>query len=74
MSTIEIYCTTKLIEVEGNLTELQIWDRIGQRKFNSMVIIHFKHEDGVFVIFDVTNRDIFNLTRYWIKSIQEIKQ
>jgi len=53
-------------EVKVNLT---IWDTAGQEKFSSMTSSYYRGAHGIFLVYDVTNRESFDHVRKWLNEI-----
>ena len=50
---------------------LKIWDTCGQEKFRSITRQYFKNSNGVFLIFDLTNKITVQKLNIWLKDITE---
>ena len=50
---------------------VRFWDTAGQEKYRAMVSKFYQKANGAFVVYDVTNKQSFELLEYWIKSIRE---
>ena len=55
----------------GKNIKLQIWDTAGQDRFRSITKNYFKGSHGIILIYDVTNRQIFENIKSWISQIRE---
>ena len=56
-STIGVEFKLKDIYVNNNCARLKIWDTCGQEKFRAITRQYFKNSNGVFIVFDLTNKD-----------------
>ena len=64
----------KTTQIKGIKTKIQLWDTVGQEKFNSLTQNIFTNTDGILIIFDLTNKESFNNIQKWIsKSDNKIK-
>lgn len=70
--TIGVDYQVKMLDIEGTRIKLQIWDTSGQEKFRTITKSYYRGAQGILVVFDVTRRDMFSLTKYWINSIKEL--
>ena len=64
----------KTSQIKGIKTKIQLWDTVGQEKFNSLTQNIFQNTDGILIIFDLTNKESFTNIQKWIsKSDKNIK-
>ena len=70
-STIGVDFKLKTIRINGKNAKLQIWDTAGQERFNSIVSNYYRGANGVFIVFDMLNKETFVNARKWIKEFQE---
>ena len=71
-STIGIDFRYKDIVKDNKKIRLNIWDIAGQERFKSMQINYLNRAHGIILVFDITNKDTFNIIKYWLISIKEI--
>ncbi|KAK8897469.1 hypothetical protein M9Y10_015421 [Tritrichomonas musculus] len=71
MGTIGVDYKTKVIDIDGTSLKLQIFDTAGQEKFRTITKTYYRGAKGILVVFDVSRKDTFVLTRFWIDSIKE---
>ena len=67
-STGAVY-TSKVMEIDGQKYELQIWDTAGQTIYRSIASIYFRDAHGILLIYDVTNRQSFEDLNHWFNEI-----
>ena len=72
-STIGIDCKIKLFEYKGYKMKLTIYDTAGQERFRTIIKNYFHNCDGIFLVFDLTNKNSFNNLKSWIDEIKESK-
>ena len=72
MATIGVEYRVKEIEYRGFKIKLQLWDTAGQERFHSITKNFFHNADGIFFVFDITNKKSFKGIRNWIKESEEI--
>ena len=70
-STIGIDTIFKNITYKGFKINVRIYDTAGQEKYRSIIKNYFKGSNGVFVFFDLTNKNSFDILKSWIKDIDE---
>ena len=51
--------------------DISLLDTAGQERFRSITKSYFKGADGIFLLYDVTNRESFDQVENWINSIHE---
>jgi Ras-related protein Rab-1A len=49
--------------------KLQIWDTAGQERFRSVTSTFYRGSKIVIIVYDVTNRESFDLVEYWKNDI-----
>ena len=65
------------IDIDNNGTkenqkfEVSLIDTSGQGKFKSITIDYFYRTDGIFMIYDITNRGSFQNIEDWLETIRE---
>ena len=69
--TIGVDFKVKTIEIEGKKVKLQIWDTAGQERFRTVVSTYFRGAHGIFLIYDITNRDSFKNLENWLIEIEK---
>ena len=69
--TIGVDFKVKTIEIDGKKVKLQIWDTAGQERFRTVVSTYFRGAHGLFLIYDITNRDSFKNLENWLIEIEK---
>ncbi len=67
--TIGIDFKTKLIDYLNKKIKLYLWDTAGQERFKNIAHQYFNGADGVFLVFDVTDKISFENVTGWIKQM-----
>ena len=49
----------KTLNIEGKTVKLQIWDTSGTERFRSIISPYFRGTHGIFLVYDITDRDSF---------------
>ena len=70
--TIGVEFGAKSLNIDGHLVKLQIWDTAGQESFKSITRSFYRKADGVFLMYDVTNKASFDhCLENWVHEIRE---
>ncbi|XP_059155529.1 ras and EF-hand domain-containing protein-like isoform X2 [Physella acuta] len=69
-STLGVDFQTKMLDVDGHPTALQLWDTAGQERFRSVARTYFRRADGVLLLYDVTYERSFLNLRDWVDAIE----
>ena len=70
LHTIGLDFKMKTFEVNKKKIHLQIWDSAGQERFRSITSSYYHLTDGIFLVYDITDRDSFNNIENWLNQIQ----
>eukprot|EP01112_Ceratiomyxa_fruticulosa_P009337 TRINITY_DN2431_c0_g1_i31.p1 TRINITY_DN2431_c0_g1~~TRINITY_DN2431_c0_g1_i31.p1 ORF type:complete len:187 (-),score=43.10 TRINITY_DN2431_c0_g1_i31:107-667(-) len=55
----------KAVEYNGKLVKLQVWDTVGQEKFDTITSSYYRGAQGLLLVFDVSNAESFNSVAGW---------
>jgi len=70
ISTIGVDFKIKTVNVNGKTVKLQIWDTAGQERFRTITSSYYRGANGIFIVFDLTDRDSFsNSINQWEEEI-----
>lgn len=61
----------KLIEIEKNVINLEIYDLPGQEAFHSFAKNYIKGLNGVILVYDIVTKDTFDKIDFWFKQMKE---
>ncbi|XP_065050966.1 uncharacterized protein LOC135680741 isoform X2 [Rhopilema esculentum] len=64
-------CHTKVVTVNNQSVTLNLWDTVGQERFNSLPPSYFRKADVVVLVYDVIEEISFLNVKSWIKTIYE---
>ena len=64
--TIGVDFTVKTIQLGKHYLKLQIWDTAGQERYRSFTSAYFKDCHGIFLVYDITQRDSFKSLPNWL--------
>ena len=70
-ATIGVEFKIKELYINNSIARLKIWDTCGQEKFRAITRQYFKDSNGVFIVFDLTNKDTIKRLNVWIKDIKD---
>jgi small GTP-binding protein len=65
----QLLCQT--VEIQGATYKIQLWDTAGQETYHSITAPYFRSANGVFLVFDLTNKASFLALDYWLNLIGE---
>jgi small GTP-binding protein len=74
LSTFGIDFSLKTIKINGEEITLKFFDTAGQEQYRSLSSNLIKSADGIFLMYDITNRKTFEEIGKWIESIKESKK
>ena len=74
LSTIGIDFKTKFFKFDGNKVKFTYIDTAGQEKFRAISVNYLKGTHGVILVFDLTNKETFDLIENWIEDIKQNNQ
>ena len=71
LSTIGIDFQTKFFKFEDKKIKVNYTDTAGQEKFRAISINYLKSTNGVILVFDITNKESFELLETWMNELKE---
>jgi small GTP-binding protein len=71
VATIGVEFQPKIIDIDQRKIKLIIYDTSGQERFKTIVSNYYKNAHGIVFVFDVTQKNTFELVEYWIKQAKE---
>jgi len=71
LSTIGIDFQTKFFKFEDKKIKVNYTDTAGQEKFRAISVNYLKGANGVILVFDITNRESFDLLESWMNELRE---
>lgn len=54
---------------DSNIANIQVWDTCGQEKFKSLTKQYYRDAQGIFLVFDITDKKTFDNIEGWIFEI-----
>jgi len=73
MTTIGMDYKVKKIQIDDTVVKLQLWDTAGQERFRAITYSYFKDAHGVFVVFDLSDKQSFQNVEGWIRLMQQFE-
>ena len=70
-ATIGVEYKMKIIKLNNMNIKLQIWDTAGQERYKSIAKNFFHSANGVFLVFDITDKKSFENLNKWIEDVNE---
>lgn len=71
ISSIGVDFQTKIENYKGKKYSMQIFDTAGQERFRSITESYFHLGKGIFIVFDLTNKNSLNNVSTWIELVKE---
>ena len=65
---IEVNESNKIVKKEVNVS---LVDTAGEERFRAITKNYYKGSDGIFLLYDITNKESFKNVESWIESIQD---
>ena len=56
----------------GKIIKSHIWDTAGQEAFRSIIRNYYRNAAGMFLMYDVSNRNSFESLGYWVNEIKDM--
>jgi Ras-related protein Rab-1A len=60
----------KVIELDSKVVKMQVWDTQETERFRAISSVYYKGAQGVFVVYDVTDRASFIDAPYWLNEVR----
>ena len=70
-STIGIDFKSKFIKLGNQSIKVLLWDTAGQEKFQNIAKQYYNGANGVFLIFDITDKKSFERIDFWLQELKE---
>ena len=69
LATIGLEYFTTEEKINDKVIRVKIWDTAGQEQYKSLTKNFYKNSNGVFIVYDVTNKSSFEKVQEWIQSV-----
>ncbi len=73
-NTIGVDFKMKSLYLDNKSVRLQIWDTAGQERFQTITCNYYHGAQGIFVVYDITDRESFNGVKMWMNEIKKYAQ
>lgn len=70
--TIGVEFGSKIVNIGGKSTKLQIWDTAGQERFRSVTRSYYRGAAGALLVYDISSRDSFNALANWLRDARTL--
>lgn len=70
--TTQLDSYTKVIETEESVIKLNLWDTVGQERFNSIPRSYYRKSDVVILVYDISEESSFINARSWIRAVHDL--
>ena len=71
LSTIGIDFQTKFFKFDEQKVKANFIDTAGEEKFRAISVNYLKGTDGVILVFDITNKETFDLLETWLNELKD---
>ena len=69
--TISLEYFNYIIKANNNIIRMQIWDTVGQEKFNSIISNYYKTTDVAIFMYSIDNIESFNNINNWFNELND---
>jgi GTPase SAR1 family protein len=70
--TLGVEFLVKIVATEKHKIQLQLWDTAGHEFFRSVTRGDYRGWAGALLVFDLTNRDLFESIGQWIQDVRDV--
>lgn len=74
ISTIGVDFKIRTIDLDDKVVKLQMWDTAGQERFRTITSSYYRGAHGIFIVYDVTDRQSFENLKSWLEEIEKYAQ
>ena len=71
LATMGVEVAFIMLNIDGHVIKLHLWDTAGQEKYNSLTVSHYRGTQGCLIVFDVTNRESFDNIISWHHRLKD---
>ena len=72
LSSLSAQISSKEIEINSQIYNLDIWDTAGQEKYRALVKVFYKNSKAIILVYDITNQKSFDeVKNYWFPQTKE---
>ena len=62
-----------IILIDGKRVKLQLWDTSGQGRFCTIIRSYSRGAQGIFLVYDITNKWSFEGIKRWLKEVDQVR-
>lgn len=74
-ATIGVDFKVSTVKINSKVIKLQLWDTAGQDRFKNIVASYYRGAQGIFIVYDMTNRISFtNVTKWYQETINYLPE
>ena len=73
-STVGIDFKLSIMTFKGHKIRINISDTAGQERFRTIAKNYIHNSDGIFIVFDLSNKNSFESISYWLNEINKFKK
>ncbi|OMJ74002.1 hypothetical protein SteCoe_23901 [Stentor coeruleus] len=74
-ATIGVDFKVSTVKLNSKIIKLQLWDTAGQDRFKNIVASYYRGAQGIFIVYDVTNRISFtNVTKWYQETVNYLPE
>jgi len=70
--TIGIDFKIRTLKIDDTYAKLQIWDTAGQERFRTITTAYYRGAQGIFVVYDITDKASFDNVEMWFSEVRRI--
>ena len=64
-------CGNKVVNINGKVVNLQVWDTAGQEAYRSVARSYYRGSTAALLVYDVSDRSSFNNISKWLRDAQD---
>eukprot|EP00923_Selenidium_pygospionis_P043031 GHVN01074159.1.p1 GENE.GHVN01074159.1~~GHVN01074159.1.p1 ORF type:complete len:216 (+),score=15.18 GHVN01074159.1:931-1578(+) len=69
ITTIGVDFRFRTMLLDNTSVRLQVWDTAGQERFRTITSAYYRGADGIFLVYDTTDRDSFKCIDDWMREV-----
>lgn len=70
-STIGVDFKIQTMKLNDKVVKLQLWDTCGNEQFRTITSSYYRNANGIFVVFDLTDKYTFSQIKMWLLEIKK---
>jgi Ras-related protein Rab-1A len=69
--TISVDFRCRVIQLDSTVIKAQVWDTAGAERYRSISRLYYRVTQGIFLVYNVTDRTSFSCVPQWLSEIRE---